>query len=303
MCRYSVFIFFSLVLGACSHLSSQQSSGGDSRIGGPAPIVLMSDFGSYDDGIGICKGAMLKIQSGLTIVDITHQIPAFSVKDAARFLVNSTPHFPQGTVFVVLVEKNVGKTRAIVAKSKKGQYFVLSDNGALTLVAEQDGIEKVRAIRGDFWVEGKGLDSTFLGRDVYAPIAARIARGDNWEVIGPEISDVHLFDKKSRKFSEDHLIGDVIALDGPFGNLITDITAAAFLNSRYFLGDKVKVIIGQKEFILPFVKTFSDVPANQNLIYIDSTEHVAVAINEGNFARRYKIKVPTKFTVITKKEK
>ncbi|MBM4316919.1 MAG: SAM-dependent chlorinase/fluorinase, partial [Deltaproteobacteria bacterium] len=87
MCRYSLFVFFSLVLGACSHLSSQQSSGGDSRIGGPAPIVLMSDFGSYDDGIGICKGAMLKIQSGLTIVDITHQIPAFSVKDAARFLV------------------------------------------------------------------------------------------------------------------------------------------------------------------------------------------------------------------------
>jgi S-adenosylmethionine hydrolase len=263
----------------------------------------MSDFGTYDDGIGICKGAMLKIQPGLTMVDITHQIPAFSVKEAARFLANSTPYFPQGTVFVVLVEKNIGKIRPIVARSKKGQYFVLSDNGALTLVAEQEGLEKVRAIRGDRWVEGKGLESTFLGRDVYSPIAARIARGDNWEEIGPETSDVYLLDKKSRKFTEDHLTGDVIALDGPFGNLITDITAAAFLNSRYVLGDKVKVNIGQREFILPFVKTFSDVPVNQNLIYIDSTDHVAVAINEGNFAQRYKIKVPTKFTVITKKEK
>ena len=95
----------------------------------------------------------------------------------------------------------------------------------------------------------------------------------------------------------------MVALDGPFGNLITDINAAAFLNTRYVLGDKVQVVIGNKSFWLPFVKTFSDVPVNESLIYIDSNDRVSVAINEGNFAQRYKVSVPTKFVVIFKKDK
>jgi len=269
-----------------------------------APVVLMSDFGTFDDGIAICKGVMLKVQPGLSFIDITHQIPAFSVRDAARFLANSTPYFPDGTVFLVLVERHTDKNaRPIVAKSKRGQYFVLADNGILSLVAERDGLEKVREIKDPNWLQGKKNPSTFMGRDIYSPVAARLARGEDFSSVGPEVEKVNLIDKKTLQVSDNQIAGEVVALDGPFGNLITDITAPAFLNAGYVLGDKVPVLIGTARHRLPFVKTFDDVPLNEKLLYIDSTDHVAVAINQGNFAERYKIKPSAKFVVITKKEK
>lgn len=293
-----------ILIQGCSNQVGNIISRQQGAIDGFAPVVLMSDFGPLDDGIAICKGVMLKVQPGLSFIDITHQIPAFSVRDAARFLANSTPYFPEGTVFLVLVERHTDKAaRPLVAKSKRGQYFVLADNGVLSLVAERDGIEKVREIKDSAWLQGKKNPSTFMGRDIYSPVAARLARGEDWSSIGPELDKINLIDKKTLQVSETQIAGEVVALDGPFGNLITDITAAAFLNSGYFLGDKVPVLIGSTRHRLPFVKTFDDVPLNEKLLYIDSTDHVAVAINQGNFAERYKIKPNTKFVVLTKKEK
>lgn len=288
------------LLTSCSWPVKEQGS----QYGSVSPIVLMSDFGTFDDGIAICKGVMLKIQPGLSFVDVTHQIPAYSVKDAARFLANLTTFYPENTVFVVLVERHVEKkTKPIVARNKRGQYFVLSDNGTLSLLWERQEIEKVRAVVEGPWLEQGRLNSTFLGRDVYSPIAARIARGEDWNQVGPEVDKINLLDKKSFRLTDKHLTGEVIALDGPFGNLVTDITATAFLNTKHSIGDKVSVVIGSTEHVLPFVKTFGDVPINEKLIYIDSTDHVAVAINEGSFAGKFKIKPPVKFTIKIKKDK
>lgn len=293
-----------LLIAGCASQRGIFSGSNSETISNLAPVVLMSDFGNQDDGIAVCKGVMLKIQPGLTFVDITHQIPAFSIKEANRFLANVTPYFPSGTVFVVLVEKSLKKSsRPIVAKSKRGQYFVASDNGALTSVAERDGLERVRVIEEGKWVSPNSLVSTFLGRDVYAPVAAHLARGEDWEDIGLEKKDINLLDNKVLKLNGNQLLGEVVAFDGPFGNLITDITAATFLNAHYHLGDRVDVVIGNKAMSLPFVRTFSDVPVNQSLIYIDSNERVSVAINEGNFAQRYKVTIPTKFIIFIKKEK
>jgi S-adenosyl-L-methionine hydrolase (adenosine-forming) len=291
------------LMGCASQPNPFRESSGSSS-GNLAPVVLMSDFGSYDDGIAICKGVMLKIQPGLSMVDITHQIPAFSVKDAARFLSNTTPYFPPGSVFVVLVERHVGKdSRPIVAKSKKGQFFVVADNGVLSLVAERDGLEKVRSVEGGPWLTEKSSSSTFAGRDIYAPIAAHLARGEDWSAVGPEIEQIHFLDKKSLRGNASQIVGEVVALDSVFGNLITDVSAAAFLNAKYLLGEKVSVTVGERHYLLPFVKTFDDVSVNSSLIYIDSTDHVAVAVNQGNFAERFKIKVPTQFVIHVKKEK
>ncbi len=289
-----------LSLSACSSQIGQIRRVSD----GLAPIVLMSDFGTYNEGIAICKGVMLKIQPGLSFVDVTHQIPAFSVRDAARFLANLTPNFPEGTVFVVLVEKYIEKTaRPIVAKNKRGQYFVLSDNGILSLISERGEIEKVREVKENSWLNGGKLISTFMGRDVYAPLAAHLARGEDWSEVGPEMEKINLLDKKALRVSETQVAGDVIALEDPFGNLVTDITATAFLNAKYVLGDKVSVLIGTTKHVIPFVKTYDDVRVNEKLLYIDSTDHVAVAIHQGDFAGKYKIKPPVKFVISIKKEK
>src|SRR3977135_1673975 len=110
-------------------------------------VVFMSDFGTVDDSVAICKGVMYAIAPELRIVDLTHQVTPFSILDGARFLYGASPYFPAGAVFVVVIDPGVGSTRkAVVVKSKRGQYFVLPDNGLMTLMQDRDGIEAAREI-------------------------------------------------------------------------------------------------------------------------------------------------------------
>src|SRR6266567_7097998 len=151
----------------------------------PPTIVFMTDFGVVDDSVAICRGVMYGIMPGVRIVDLTHQVTPFSIVDGARFLFGATPYFPAGTVFVVVVDPTVGSARkAIVARSNRGQYFVLPDNGLLTLVEQRDGIEAVHEITNPEWMIGSKLSSTFHGRDIFSPVGAHLARGDDWSKVG-----------------------------------------------------------------------------------------------------------------------
>ncbi|HJZ12288.1 MAG TPA: SAM-dependent chlorinase/fluorinase, partial [Acidobacteriota bacterium] len=103
-------------------------------------VVFMTDFGTVDDSVAICKGVMLSIEPNLRIIDLTHQVPPFSIADASRFLAGTTPYYPEGTIFLVVVDPGVGsKRKPIVVKSGKGQYFVVPDNGLIGPVLERDG--------------------------------------------------------------------------------------------------------------------------------------------------------------------
>src|SRR6202040_2385935 len=154
----------------------------------PPTIVFMTDFGVVDDSVAICRGVMYSIAPEVRIVDLTHQVTPFSILDGARFLYGATPYYPAGTVFVVVVDPTVGSTRkAMVVKSKRGQYFVLPDNGLMTLVQDRDGIEGVREITNPAWMIGAKLSSTFHGRDIFSPAGAHLARGDDWVQAGPEL--------------------------------------------------------------------------------------------------------------------
>lgn len=273
--------------------------------GAMAPIVFTSDFGTADDGVAIVKGVILTREPSANVIDLTHQIPAFSVRDAGRFVANTSPHYPPGTVFLTLVDRGgAGPRKPIVMKSKKGQFFVQPDNGIVTLVAERDGIEEVREIAASTWVNSIALAGSHAWRDVYSPIAAALARGEKFSEMGPVITKFARFSVEKEVSDASGVRGDVIALDGPFGNLITNIPSASLLSAGYSLGDKLNVTIGAKAFQVPFVKTFDDVPVNALLLYIDSTDHIALAINQGNFASKYKIKPPLKITIpkMTKKK-
>src|SRR4029077_5067982 len=97
------------------------------------------DFGTVDDSVALCKGVMYSIAPELRIVDLTHQVTPFSILDGARFLYGSSHYFSAGAVFVVVIDPGVGSSRkAVVVKSKRGQYFVLPDNGLPTLIQDRD---------------------------------------------------------------------------------------------------------------------------------------------------------------------
>jgi S-adenosylmethionine hydrolase len=266
----------------------------------PPTIVFMTDFGVVDDSVAICRGVMYGIMPDVRIVDLTHQVTAFSIFDGARFLYGATPYYPAGTVFVVVVDPTVGSSRkAIVAHSKKGQYFVLPDNGVITLVEQHDGIDAVREITNPEWMIGSKLSSTFHGRDIFSPVGAHLARGDDWTKIGPEmpVKDLVRLDLKIAKIDEHGLNASVIATDGPFGNLVTNVDGNDFLTLGYQRGQEVPVKVGDKHLKLKFVKTFSDVPVGDPLLYIDSRGHVGLAVNQKSFAATYGIKPPAPLAI------
>jgi S-adenosylmethionine hydrolase len=292
--RLRVLIFFVLLFVASSV----------SKAADRPTVVFMTDFGVLDDSVAICKGVMLSIAPDLRIVDLTHQVTPYSILDGARYLFGATPYYPAGTVFVVVVDPGVGSTRkAIVAKSKRGQYFVLPDNGLMTLVQDHDGLEAAREITNRDWMIGAALSSTFHGRDIFSPAGAHLARGDDWTQVGPEVA----VDKLVRlnlapvKMDESGLHGSVIATDGPFGNLVTNIDGTEFLKLGFKPGDTVNVTLGSSSLVVPFVRTFSDVPLNKPLLYIDSRGRVGLAVNQGNFVAAYKIKPPVSLDIARSK--
>jgi S-adenosylmethionine hydrolase len=261
----------------------------------PPTIVFMTDFGVVDDSVALCRGVMYSIMPDVRIVDLTHEVTPFSILDGARFLYGATPYYPAGTVFVVVIDPGVGSTRkAIVARSKRGQYFVLPDNGLLTLVEQRDGIEAVREITNPDWMIGTKLSSTFHGRDIFSPVGAHMARGDDWSKVGPEmaVKDLVRLELEAATLDEHGLSATVIATDGPFGNLVTNVDAEDFFKLGYQRGQEVPVTVNGREMKIKFVKTFSDVPLGQPLLYIDSRGHLGLAVNQNSFAATYGVKPP-----------
>jgi S-adenosylmethionine hydrolase len=261
----------------------------------PPTIVFMSDFDTVDDSVAICKGVMYSIAPDARIFDLTHQVKPYSILDAARFLQGATPYYPAGTVFVAVVDPGVGsERRAIVARSKRKQYFVLPDNGLITLAGERDGIEAAREIKNPAWIISGEVSATFNGRDIFSPVAAHLARGEDWTQVGPELPVGKLvwLGARPAEMGAHGMSAQVIATDGPYGNLITNVAADDFFKLGYKLGRQVSIELNNQPMSLRFVRTFSDVPSHQRLLYIDSRGRLALAINKGNFAQAYHIKPP-----------
>jgi S-adenosylmethionine hydrolase len=255
----------------------------------------MTDFGVLDDSVAICKGVMYSIAPEVRIVDLTHQVTPFSILDGARFLYGAVPYYPAGAVFVVVIDPGVGSTRkAMVVKSKRGQFFVLPDNGLMTLVEDRDGVEAAREITNPAWMIGTRLSSTFHGRDIFSPVGAHLARGEDWSQVGPELDVNKLVRLNLTAAHRDSrgLSGEVIATDGPFGNLVTNVSGDEFLKLGYERGQTVPVKLGNKTMDLPFVRTFSDVPLKEPLLYLDSRGRLGIAVNQGSFAAIYGIQPP-----------
>jgi S-adenosylmethionine hydrolase len=182
--RIGLFTLLILGLALASVSCTQQPSGNDgsaaSHVSGlrRPTIVFMTDFGSANDAVAICRAVIFNILPDVRLTDITHQVTPFSIEEASRFLAGVTPYYPAGTVFLVVVDPGVGTSRkAVIVKSKKGQYFVLPDNGLITPVIERDGFDSAREITNRDWMIQAAVSSTFHGRDIISPAAAHLAAG------------------------------------------------------------------------------------------------------------------------------
>ena len=261
-------------------------------------IVFMTDFGTLDDAVAICKGVIKTIAPDAEIVDLTHQVTPFSIAEGARLLGRTSQYYPPGTIFLTVIDPGVGTSRrSVVVKTKRGQYFVLPDNGLISQVVDRDGVAGIREIVNPKWELVGSSSSTFHGRDIYSPVAAHLQRGEDWTEVGPPLTTLTRLEAAHPSVSSTTIRGLVVALDGPFGNLVTNIAAADIGTLGYHVGDSVAVELAGHEMKLPFAATFGAVPVGQPLLFIDSRGLVSLAINQGNFAKVHGVALPADLVI------
>jgi S-adenosylmethionine hydrolase len=290
----------SFTLVACSKMEpvANGPAAAGQRAGARPLVVFITDFGTANDAVAICKAVMLGIAPDIRIMDITHQVTPFSIEEGARFLAGVTPYYPSGTVFVGVIDPGVGTNRkAVVVKSKKGQYFVVPDNGLVSPVIDRDGLDSAREITNTSWMIGDAISSTFHGRDIFSPVGAHLAAGWDYTLVGPEVQQLVRLTPRTATVTDKGIEGEVIALDDPFGSLITDIPGDEFKNLGYKVGDRVALQLNKKPFTVPYTKTFMEVPVGDSLLYVDSRGRVGLALNQRNFSVVNKITPPVAFFI------
>lgn len=261
-------------------------------------VVFQSDFGLKDGAVSAMKGVATGVDPELKLYDLTHEIPAYNIWEAAYRLQQTAPYWPAGTVFVSVVDPGVGTSRrSIVAKARNGQYFVTPDNGTLTLIAESIGIELVREINEELNRRKNSQSSyTFHGRDVYAYTGARLAAGIiDFEQVGRLLPDtVVRISYPKPVLKGDTLTGGIPVLDIQYGNIWTNINDSIFNKLQLSATKKVKVLISRGDSIffnrtVPVVNTFGEVPEGQALAYRNSLMNFSLALNQQSFADSFHI--------------
>ena len=282
-----------LFCGGCGKTPAETA--GDKQAGAAArpTIVFMTDFGTANDAVALCKAVIMGIAPDARVMDITHQVTPFQIEEAARYLAGVTPYYPSGTIFLVVVDPGVGTSRkAVIVKSKKGQYFVLPDNGVITPVIERDGLDSAREITNTGWMLMPQVSSTFHGRDIFSPAAAHLAAGWDFTMAGAAVPQLVQLTPRVSTTSENGIDGDIIGLDDPYGSLISDIPGEEFKKLGYQLGDKIILQLNKKPFSVPYEKTFMDVNVGEPLLFIDSRGRMALAVNQRNFSQLNKTTPP-----------
>jgi len=263
------------------------------------PLVFQTDFGLVDGAVSAMYGVAYTVNPALKLHDLTHDITPFNIWEASYRLIQTIRYWPAGTVFVSVVDPGVGSERkSVVVKTKSGHYIVTPDNGTLTHVLRLEGIEAVREIDENInRLPSSGESYTFYGRDVYAYTGARLASGIiDFAGVGPELPVESLL---RLPIVEPYLDGNAVCgtidvLDVRFGSLWTNIPRALFLQTGIRYGDRVGITIENDtrcvyRNIIQYAKSFADVFVGEALVYVNSLDCLAVAINQGSFARAYNV--------------
>jgi len=261
-------------------------------------VVFQSDFGLKDGAVSAMKGVASGVSPDLKLYDLTHEIPAYNIWEAAYRLQQTVPYWPAGTVFVSVVDPGVGTTRkSVVLKTNTGQFIVTPDNGTLTLIAESLGIAEVREIDE---AVNRRKDSqksyTFHGRDVYAYTGARLAAGAiTYEQVGPALpKEVVKIPYQQATLVSGKLKGNISILDVQYGNIWTNINGDLVNQLHPQYGDILHISIfhsGKKvyEGDAPYSQTFGAVAKGKPLSYLNSLLQLSFALNQGSFANTYHI--------------
>jgi S-adenosylmethionine hydrolase len=261
-------------------------------------LVIQTDFGTKDGAVAAMKGIAFGVSPKLPIFDLSQDNTPYDIWEGAYRLKQTAAFWPEGTVFISVIDPGVGTERAsIVLQTKSGHYFVGPDNGTWTLVAEELGVAAVRRIdEKTNRRAGSEKSYTFHGRDIYAYVGARLAAGViTYEQVGPLLEPKVIslpYQKPAR--DGDALVGTIPLIDFHYGNVWSNIPDTLFegLSPAPKFGDKFTVVIfhdGKEKYrgVIPYARTFGDVKEGEPLLYLNSLLNVAFALNMGSFSEKH----------------
>jgi len=250
-----------------------------------ALVGFLSDFGLKDNFVGVVKAVILKINPSVQIIDITHQIKPQDILEASFILKSSFKFFPKGTIFLTVVDPGVGSKRKAIIVKTKDFYFVSPDNGLLSLVLKEQPPLKIIEISNDKYFL-KPISSTFQARDIFAPVAGYLSKGQPLNNFGISISHYKKLDIPSPLIKKDILEGEIIYIDH-FGNLVTNIDEKTF---KDFTKDKKFKIKIKNFFIDKLSLNYIEAENLRPIALIDSFGYLEISLKEKSASEVLKLK-------------
>ncbi|MEX0680551.1 MAG: SAM-dependent chlorinase/fluorinase [Balneolales bacterium] len=258
-------------------------------------ITLTTDFGSQDYYVSAMKAVMLQIYPEVRIVDISHDLPPQDIMAGAWVLKNTAFLYPAGTIHLAVIDPGVGSNRRPVLVKVRDQFFVGPDNGLFSLVSEENKPRVVELMNQKYW--RNIISTTFHGRDIFAPVAAHLCKGEPMEAFGVERSDLTTY-RWAKPISDDKGIqGWVMHIDR-YGNLVTNIPET--LIKEHKNSPAFKIYVGNT-ILKTIAGSFSDVPDGEAVALIGSSGMLEIAINKGNAERMLGIEKGAPVSLIIQK--
>jgi S-adenosylmethionine hydrolase len=242
-------------------------------------ITLTTDFGTVDHYAASMKGVILSISPSVRVVDVTHQIEPQNVMQAAIVLFNIWGSFPKDTVHVVVVDPGVGSDRGIILSCYEGCYVLAPDNGVISMIHREHKLERAVVVDNERFFQTR-ISATFHGRDIFAPVAARLAGGAELSGFGSPAGDFELLSiPKAGHVGAGKVSGEVLYVDH-FGNLITNISAGLVDEAMRQHPGLEAYVNGVQ--VGPIRRTFCEVSAGAPVAYVSSSQFLAIGVNLGS---------------------
>lgn len=270
------------------------SSLGVVRAASAQPLIgLFTDYGWDDPYVAQMKGTIISIAPRVQILDLIHSVSPFNVAEGAYLLDQSAEEFPAGTIFVAVVDPQVGTEHdPILLETAKGKFYIGRDNGLFTDVINREGFTGAWKLdRPEFFREGDP-SHTFHGRDIFGPVAAHLAAGTDPEKIGTPLKSISMLPARDPIFSSGTISAEVQHIDR-FGNVILNVRQDGDVSGKLKEGNLVKIQVGRESFSAPLVKTYGDVAKGRLLLLFGSGGLLEVSVNQGSAAKMLKVEAGT----------
>jgi S-adenosylmethionine hydrolase len=256
-------------------------------------IALFTDYGWEDPYVAQLKGVILTVDPAARILDLTHTVPAFNVAEGAYLLDQSAQEFPAGTIFVAVVDPQVGTDRdPVLVETKDNKFFVGPDNGLFTEIIDSEGFARAWKLDKPEYFRPGATSSTFHGRDIFAPVAAHLAAGVDPEKMGTPVKELMMLPIKDPSFASGTISVQVLHIDH-FGNIVLNLKAGSEVAGKLKDGNLVKIAIGKESYSGPLVKTYGDGEKGRLILLFGSNGLLEISMNQGSAVKQLKVEPGT----------